>query len=502
MAIRLALGAGPLAIARQVLVESLLVSLCGGLLGILFAAWTAAGLLRILPEDATGGWVAFSLDGRLLSFALLVSVGTCLLFGLLPAWQAGRVNVFPALKEQGSRQSAGIGSARLRKGLVVAQVAMSVTLLGVAGLFAHSLLNLARFDPGFRTASLVTFSINPRLNGHPFERSIALFNDLRQRVEGLPGVDGVGASEIGLLSGSHRSGNVSVEGHVASEDENMDCQFNAVSPGTFRTLGIPLLEGRDFVAGDVAGAAKVVIVNERFAQYFFGGRGAVGRRMMMGASNRPDFDLQIIGVVRDSRHGDLREPIERFVYLPFAQAENLARMTFYVRTDQGPAALGPAIRRLVAQSDPTLPVVDLKTMQVQVRESISLDRLIASLSTAFGLLAALLAGLGVYGVIALMVARRTAEIGIRVALGARRPQVVWLVAKDVLLLSGIGIAVGLGAAAAVGRLVESQLFGLSGRDGVALGAAAILMGLVAIVASYAPLRRATRVDPCDALRAE
>ena len=499
VAIRLALGATRAAIVRQRLVESLVLSGAGALLGLALAWWTGTLLLTMLPNDGAVQTLSAVPDARVIAFAIGVALLTAILFGLAPALSSTRPALTSTLKDEAGSVVGGTGHARFRKGLVVAQVGLSVLLLAGAGLFARSLYNLKTLDPGFATDQLLGFSINPSLNGYSRERSIQLFQQMEEQLRQLPDVKAATASVIQLLTDTNWSSTVQVEGYHPKEGENMNPDFDAVGPGFFGTLGQPLVAGREFTVKDVAGAPRVAIINETMATYYFGTESPLGRHIgNSGRSKTPD--TEIVGVVKDSKTSTLRTEPRRLVYTPYAQESEIGQITFYVRARGGAASLGASVRQVAQRVDPNLPIFDIKTMTAVLDESLFLERMVAALSVAFGGLATLLAAIGLYGVMSYTVARRTREIGIRMALGAERRSVMWLVLKEVVLMVGIGVAAGVPLALALSRVVQSQLFDLSAHDPVALAAAAALLAVVALVAGYIPARRATRVDPMLALR--
>jgi predicted permease len=497
IAIRLALGASRWSLVRQLLVESLTLSLAGGLLGLVFSYWMTKGLIGFV--NSLGGWLQAHVDIRLLAFTFALAMITGVLFGLAPAISATRADVTPVLKDHGS--SASKGQARFRRALVSAQVALSLVLLIGAGLFVRSLINLLHHDLGFRAEHLLLFSINPALGGYKNPDALALLDRIQDRLRALPGVVSVAASQGMPLSHSNSTGNVTVEGYNAAEDENTDCDHNLLSPGYFRTLGVPLVAGREFTAADTAAAPKVVIVNETFARHFFKGRNPLGHHMTPGAGT-VKLDMEIVGVVRDSRYSSIREKTSRFFYNPLAQQRNWQRVSVAVRTAVDVPTLEAQARAIVREIDSNLPVFGARRMQVQVEESIYIERLIASLAAAFGALATLLATVGLYGVIAYMVARRTVEIGIRMALGASRRRILGLVMREVGLLALAGLVVGTPCALAGARYVESQLFGIRAADPWIIIGAVTALGVAAVLAGYLPARRAVTIDPLRALRYE
>ncbi len=501
VAVRLALGASRGRLVRQLLVESLLLSALGGLLGVLFAAWTGDLLLRALPFEGMSSVFSAEPDLRVGGFALGLAVLTGLVFGLVPALQATRPQVYPTLKNEANAVAAGSMPFRFRKVLVVGQIALSLLLLIGAGLFSRSLSNLRSLNPGFEPERLLAFSVDPALNGYPVERRLALLKQLQDDIAAEPGVVSVSLAAEPLMTDSNSSSTVRVEGYQPKDDEDMNPNFNMVAPRFFETLGITQIAGRDFSDADAPDAPKVAVVNETFARYFFGDKDPLGRRFGLGR-RAETYDFTIVGLVRDGKAASLREKPLRFIYVPYPQDERVGGMTFYVRSALDPATLGDRMRKVVAGIDSTLPVTDLKTMQAQIRESLFVDRLVATLSAAFGFVAMALAAIGLYGVMSYAVALRTREIGIRVALGAERRVVLLMVLKEVALLTAIGVALGLPGGYGLGRLVESQLFGIHARDPLTFVLATSTLVTAALLAGYLPASRATRVDPVIALRYE
>jgi predicted permease len=497
IAIRRAIGASRWALVRQLLVESLSISLAGGVLGLAFSYWIAKGLITLAPGRGFSGWVAAELDLRILAFTFAISVLTGLLFGLAPAASATRDDVSSALKDHGGAPA----KVRLRSVLVAAQMALSLVLLIAAGLFVRSLTNLMHADLGFRAERLLSFSINPALKGYKAPEAMAVFDRLKDRLRTLPGVISVSAAQMAPLSSSDRGSDVTVEGYKPGEDENTHCLWNLVSPDYFATLGAPLLAGREFTAADGLGVPKVAIVNETFARHFFENRDPIGRHMANRMTNGK-LDIEIVGVVKNSVHSAVNEKTSRFFYVPYLQEPSPGRMSFFVRTTRDDNALPNGVRNAVREVDSNMPVVDMRWMTERVEASVSIQRLIASLAAAFGALATLLATVGLYGVMAYMIARRTPEIGIRIALGATPLRVISMVMRDAGLLALAGLAVGVPCAVASGRLIEAQLFGIGAADSLTILAAATALGLATMIAAYLPARRAAKIDPLRALRVE
>ena len=405
------------------------------------------------------------------------------------------------MKNESGTLLGGSAPFRFRKGLVVAQVALSLLLLIGAGLFTRSLMNLRHLNPGFEPQHVIAFSVDPALSGYDLERRLAVFKRIQEEIAAEPGVRSVSMADVPLMTNSDVSHTVSVEGYEGKDGENLNPNFNGVGPGFFSTLGIPLLAGRDFTDADTRATHRVAVVNETFARYFFGDEDPIGRHFVENrhkATKNPD--TEIVGLVKDTRAGSLREDQRRFVYLPYTQETDVGGMMFYTRTSIAPEALAPRLRAIVREVDASLPLTSLKTMRVQIGESLFVERLVAALSAAFGLLATLLAAIGLYGVMSYAVAQRTREIGIRVALGADRRTVLMMVLREVAVLSLLGVAIGLPSGYGLGRLVEAQLFGLTARDPFTFAAATGTLLATAFLAGYLPALRATRVQPMEALR--
>ena len=513
IAVRLALGASRGRIVGQLLVESVMLAAIGGLLGLVIASWTTRFLLGFLPTSDTPHVISGSIDNRILLFNFALSLATGLVFGLVPALRSTNPNLAPTLKDQVGTVAGGAGGVRLRKGLVVAQVTVSVLLLISAGLFIRSLRALRLLDLGLKTDNLIAFNVSPTLSGYTPVRAKQFDKQLLERVSALPGINGMAYAQMGLLEGNEWDSSMSVEGYEAKPGENMNPYCNAVSPGYFKTMGIPLVAGRDFDDRDVRYEVadpnpnlpppyKVAIVNLSYAKQYFGNRSPIGRHIGFGMNPGTKTPIEIIGVVKDAKYTGVRDDIPRQVFFAFMENDFAGSAVMYVRTTNQPDQAFAAIRQVARQLDTNIPIYNLRTLDHQIDQSLLNDRLIATLSTAFGVLATLLAVIGLYGVMAYTVARRTREIGVRMALGAAQGDVVWLVMHEVLVLVGGGIFIGLVAAWGLGRLISSQLYGVTASDPVTIAFAAGLLLVVALVAGYLPARRATRVNPVMALRYE
>jgi predicted permease len=511
IAVRLALGASRGRIVGQLLVESVMLAGAGGLLGLAIASWTTRFLIGFLPTTGVPHVISGSIETRILVFNFALSLVTGVLFGLVPALRSTKPSLAPTLKDQAGAVVGG--SVRLRKGLVVAQVTVSVLLLIGAGLFIRSLRNLRLLDLGLKTDNLIAFNVAPTLSGYTSLRTKTFDKQLVERVTALPGVTSMAFAQIGLLEGNEWDSSISVEGYEPKPGEDMNPYCNAVSPGYFRTMGIPLVAGRDFDDRDARYETvepnpnapplfKVAIVNESYAKHYFGGRSPIGRHIGFGINPGTKTPIEIIGVVKDAKYTGVRDDIPRQVFFAFLESDFPGSAVMYVRTANRPDAAFAAIRDVMRQLDSNIPMYNLRTLETQIDRSLLNDRLVATLSTAFGVLATLLAVIGLYGVMAFTVARRTREIGVRMALGAVYADVVWLVMREVIVLVGTGLVLGLLAAAAATRAIGSQLYGVAASDPTTMFGAALLLLTVALIAGYVPARRATRVNPVLALRYE
>ena len=501
IAIRLALGARRWALVKQLLIEGALLAMAGMVAGLLLEHWSTSALLLILPRDAAGGWVTNSLDPRVLGYSLALSMTCALLFALVPALQATRPNVAGTLKDQASNVLSRGHSAQLRRSLVTAQVALSLLLVVGAGLFSVSAANLMNADRGFGAKGLSMFSVDATLIGAGAVAATAFYHDLLERLSALPGQRGVAAGDGGPYSGAGWGSGIKVEGYQPGEKGFASSSLEAISPGYFRTLGIPLRAGREFNDRDTAAAPKAVVVNEAFVKRYFANQNPMGRHVAFMGPMATALDREIVGIVADVR-ANVRRPAGSTIYFPYTQREKPARMAFYVRANGDDTRLAAAIRRAVREADAGLPVPEIEPVDLRIRESLYTTRLVASLSTAFGVLATLLAAIGLYGVIAFAVARRTGEIGVRMALGALPAGVVRMVLLDAGRMVAAGITIGLAAAFALSRYVESQLFGIQAADLAVYAGSAGTLAAVAALAAFLPAWRASRIDPVSALRYE
>jgi predicted permease len=499
IAVRLSLGATRGRLIGQLLVESLLLSGLGAVAGLGIAFLLTRGLLSLVSTAEQPLLLSPYPDPRVLTFTLVLSITTAIIFGLMPALGASRPDPWRTLREAMTSIAGTRGSLFVRKGLVMLQVALSFLLLFGAGLFVRSLQNLKTTDTGMAVDNLVSFQIAPALSGYDAERGTTLMRTLLERLRATPGVESAATAVVPLLAGTEWDSSVAVQGHTPKDGENMQAFMNALSPAYFHTMKIPLLEGRDFVDSDGRPENIVAIVNQRFAKHYFPNESAIGKRIGSGAGPNSKLTVEIIGVVADSLYEGPREGIRRQVFWP---AYGSGGTTFYIRTRTTAAAAVTMARQTVASLDASLPIYAMKTLESQLDETLLTERLVAMLSAGFGLLATLLASVGLYGVMAFVVARRRKELGVRIALGARPAVLQWMVLREVLLLLSLGLLVGIPLAASLGGFLTSQLYGIQPRDPSIAGTTVALLAFVSLAAGFIPAHRASRIDPIHALRHE
>ena len=497
MAVRLSIGATRRHLILQLLTESCLLAFLGGAVGLGVGHWTLRVLGLFLPAVALG--MPSTMEPAVVLFAGALSLGTGILFGIYPALRTTRVELVESLKDDAGQPAGSRAAVRFRDGLVTAQFALAMTLLVAAGLFIQSLRNVSRVDIGIRTENVVAFRLSPELSGYAPPQVQALFERVEDMLAAQPGVTGVTAALVGLFTGNSRTSNVMVEGFEPESETAPFAYYNAVAPGFFRTLGMPLLAGRTFTASDADEAPRVAIVNEAFVRMLDLGRDVVGRRMGQGGRGT-ELDMEIVGVVADAGYDNVKSRGQAIHYLPSRQRAGLGSLTFYVRTALPPDGFLRAIPTLMAGLDPNLPVTRLTTLPRQVRENVSGDRMISLLSLAFAGLAALLAATGLYGVLAYAVAQRTREIGLRMALGADAARLRAMVLGQVGRMTLAGGALGLVAALGLARVAQSMLYEVDGLSPAVVAAALLALAAVALGAGLVPAHRAARVDPMEALR--
>ncbi len=502
-AVRLATGAGRGRLIRQLLTESMLLATIAGLAGVVFAVWSVQVLVSLISSSSNPVFLDLRADTRLLAFTVGVTFLTALVFGLVPALQTTRIDLAPSLKES-SRAFSGAGG-RLRKALVVSQVALSMLLVAGAGLFLNSFRHLLAVETGFDATNVILIRANAVGAGHRGPRANQFFETLLDRVKSVPAVQSTAMSWAPPVSqGFGNNGTVSIAGRADRPGEDRVVWSNFVSSGYFDTIGQRLLEGRDFADRDRRGAPKVAIINHSMARYFFGDESPIGRLIAPWGGNSNPTDCEIIGVVEDAAHFDLKEPPKRVLYVPYEQGPDFLQgenMILEVRSASAPVLVAARVRDLVTQMDKNV-LVESETLETHVNGSIARERLLALLSGFLGMLSLLLVGIGLYGVMAYSVTRRTGEIGIRLALGARPVNVLSMVLREGSVLVLTGVAIGVLAGLGLSRVVATLLFGVSSRDAAAFAGAAGVMAGVALLATILPARRAARVDPTVALRYE
>jgi len=503
MAIRLSIGASRARLIGQLLTESLLLAVLGGIAGMVVAHWTLVLVISLLPAEVQHT-ITFSIGGTVILFGIGLTFATGLLFGLFPAFHSTRPDLVSTLKNQAGQPSGAKGAARVRLVLATSQIALAMMLLASSGFFVKSLLNVSRVDLGFKVDHVVTFGLSPDLNDYSVDRTRVFFQRLEDELQAAPGVTAVTMSNVPLLAGTNRSRGVAVQGFTAGPDTDSGSRYNRVGPGYFSALGIPLIAGREFTDADAVNSAKVALVNQTFAKKFGLGNDAVGKLMgwAPGEGYRSKLDTTIVGVVEDAKYSDVKQTVPPQFFVPYRQDEGLGGMHVYVRTSDDVAQAVSAITAVVKRLDPNLPIEALETLREQVRNNTYLDRMMTTLSAAFALLATLLAAIGLYGVLAYTVAQRTREIGLRMALGAAPGRVRGMVLRQVAIMTVMGALVGVAGALGVGKAAQSMLFQMTGADPAVLALSAVALVLVALCAGFIPAHRASRVDPMRALKYE
>lgn len=500
--VRLAMGASRGRLIRQLLAESCLIAAVGGALGVAVAQWTTHGLLAAIPT------VTFprelldqNINIRVVVFCGTFSLVTGVLVGLVPTLHASRIDLVSSLKAEPAEATTTLTANLLRKGLVTSQMGIALLLLVCTGLLTRSLVNLGRVDPGLRIDHLLTFSISPKMNGYTDQRAITLYEQVLERLATIPGVLHVSTARVPTIAGAYFMSDVRVGGAPPQSDDSARANLNGVGPAYFRTMGIRLIAGREFDRSDDWLSPRVAVVNEAFVRHFLAGQSSLGRRFAQGREN-VRADTEIVGVVADSKYGEIREVTGPVYYLPHAQMRGLGPLTFYLRTSIDPQDIASQVRREIAALDPNLPVWELKSMRAQLEERLYSERNLAFLSGILATLAILLAAVGLYGVVAYNVARRTREIGIRVVLGASPAMVGGLIARDVFSMLAVGTLLGCSAAAGLGWYAQSFLYEIKPWDLTVYFGALVVIWLVAILAAGIASRNAIRLDPTVALRYE
>jgi predicted permease len=500
LAVKLALGAGKRRLIRQMLTESVVLGLTGGAMGIWMAYWGSRSLLALMARGRNPVSLSVHPDLTLLAFALALSLLTAVVFGIMPALRAADVNPSHGLTQGTHTNAAATTRYRWGRSLVVFQVAMSLVLVIGAGLLARTLANLRNFYPGFNRDNVLLFSVNPPMIG--YNDVVPLYERLLDRLQAIPGVHSASLSVHEPLSTNVSTTSVRVQGPSSQQGEDLAAvNIEPVGPDYFATMQAPLLRGREFSSSDRNGTRKVAILNETTARHYFGDANPIGRSVSIpGFVGDPSW-IEIVGEVKDIKVHELREPATAMLYVPLFQLSE-GGATFEIRTAVDPSQVETAVLAVVSDIDRRLPVYAVKTLDSQLEDVLVQERLVASLSALFGLLALLLTCVGLYGLMAYTVNRRTGEIGIRMALGAEPGRIVRMILGETLLLIGCGLLIGVPAAALASRLIASQLFGLKPGDPITFLAACLVMAAVALAASYWPARRAATVDPMRALRTE
>jgi predicted permease len=497
MGVRLALGATRRHLIVQLLTESVMLALIGGAASLLVASWTLGVLRALLPPDAADT-MQFHVSGAVIAFAALLSVATGIVFGLFPALHSTRGDLITVIRAGAGQIAGGLAAARFRASLVTAQIALSMGLLIMSALFLRSLMNVSKVNLGLTVDNVATFEIVPARAGYDSTRSAVLFNRVGQELAALPGVTSETEGMVPLLQGDNWGEGVHVQGFECGPDIDCGSRFNQIGVDYFKTFGVNLLAGREFTTADNLGSQQVAIVNQAFAKKFRMWNDVVGK--FMGDGDNDSLNIQIIGLVPDVKYSDVKDSVPPVYYRAWRQDPRAGNLAYYVRSSLPPSTILGTLRSTMQRIDPNLPVENLKTMPQQVKENVFLDRMISILSSAFALLATLLAGVGLYGVLSYSVTQRTREIGVRMALGADAANVRRLVMKQVATMLVVGGIIGVVAAFGLGNAARSMLFQLEAHDPTAMTIAVVLLACVALAAGFIPARRAAMVDPMHALR--
>jgi predicted permease len=499
MSLRLAMGASRARVMRQVLTEAMLLALLGGAAGLLLGYWGRDFVPSLINDSWHPTTFDIQMDWRVFTFAFAITIVTGLLFGVAPAWRSTRADVNSGLKESG-RMSTSRPQAFLGKALVVFQVSLSLLLLVGAGLFLRTLVNLRTAEIGFNPQRILLFDLNPPRSRYPAPQRVPLFERIAAKIAALPGVQSSTLSGEALLANSMDDACFRPASSPVTEKHTS--LFNSVGPNFFETMTIPMLYGRTFTARDNQHAPKVAIVNQKLAKEFFPHLNPVGQTITSCEKGATPDAIEIIGVSADAKYDNLRQDAPPTIYLPYLQDDDASGMTFELKTAASISSITAEIREAVRSVDKDLPLLDVRTQTQQIEATLSQERIFATLSAGFGVLALILASIGIYGIMAYTVSRRTNEIGIRMALGARSTAVLSMVLRETLLLALIGIAAGIAAAAALTRLATSMLYNLKPTDPLTFCSAALLLLVVALAAGFTPARRAATIDPIHALRHE
>jgi predicted permease len=502
IALRLSLGATRWQLIRQLLAESWVLAVISGIAGLGVATATLRFIVANLPPSG-GPDIKAVLDPQMLLFTLALAILTGIVFGLYPALHATRPDLSGVMKDQAGQASSSAAANGFRRALTVAQIAASLVLLVTAGLFGKSLLKQLRAELGIRADHLISFAVDPGMNKYTPVQTAAFYERLEHNIAAIPGVSAVSSSSVPAIAGHSWGQNITVAGFTPSNDDDNDSNFSLIGPGYFRAMGTPLAAGREFTEADNKAGQKVAIVNQTFARFYFKNGQPLGRIFSEGTGSDRRPAISIVGVVADARYSSINEPPRRVFYLPWRQREYMPALTFYARTAVDPESITPQLRRASVSIDPNLPIDELKTMQAQIAENLSEERLMTTMVLLFASLATVLAAIGLYGVMAFNVARRTREIGIRMAMGATGGNVRSMVLREAAVMLVIGTLLGIAGALGSAKLAAAALPGISLTPDIPVYAlAAALLSLVAVSAACVPALRATRIDPIAALRHE